>query len=112
MKQRYWRQILFCISLMLAICLFMPTSPVFAQDPKTGQSSSQLDFESPEEIDSHVAGMTDEQIRQAHIQKLKQDISSKPEAGEKATWQGVSTKFFVAARGVAAVLKRTGSFFS
>ena len=71
MKQRYWRQILFCIFLMPAIYLFMPTFPVSAQDPKAGQSNFQLDFQSPEEIDSHVAGMTDEQVRQAHIQKLK-----------------------------------------
>ena len=47
---------------------------------------------------------------------LKQEsaahISSKPEAGEKATWQDVSAKFYGAARGFAAVLKRVGSFFS
>ena len=116
MKQHYCRQMLFCISLMLAIYLFMPTFLVFAQDPKTGQSDSQTDFQSPEEIDSHVAGMTDAQVRQAHVQKLKQEsaahISSKPEAGEKATWQDVSAKFYGAARGFAAVLKRVGSFFS
>jgi len=116
MKQRDWRQISFCVCLMLAIYLFMPTFLVLAQDPKTGQSNSQADFQSPEEIDSHVAGMTDAQVRQAHVQKLKQEsaahISSKPEAGEKATWQDVSAKFYGAARGVAAVLKRVGSFFS
>ena len=77
---------------MLAIYLFMPTFLVFAQDPKTGQSNSQADFQSPEEIDSHVAGMTDAQVRQAHVQKLKQDarkavICLKPQASEKGRSQ-------------------------
>ena len=116
MKQRYWRQILFCISLMLAIYLFMPTFPVFAQDPKTGQSNSQLDFQSPEEIDSHVAGMTDEQVRQAHVQKLKQD-AEKRSASTPASEKGrpankIVDSFYGAAKAAAAVLKRVGSIFS
>ena len=94
MKQRYWRQILFCISLMLAIYVFMPTSPVFAQDSKTGQSNSQLGFQSPEKIDSHVAGMTDEQVRQAYAQKLKQD-AEKQSASENGRHQTRSLTVFM-----------------
>jgi moderate conductance mechanosensitive channel len=112
MKQHYCRQMLFCISLMLAIYLFMPTFLVFAQDPKTGQSNSQTDFQSPEEIDSHVAGMTDAQVRQAHAQKLKQD-AEKRSASTQASEKGRSVNpdidsFQGAAKAAVAVLKRFG----
>jgi small-conductance mechanosensitive channel len=97
---------------MLAIYLFMPTFLVFAQDPKTGQSNSQADFQSSEEIDSHVAGMTDEQVRQAHVQKLKQD-AEKRSASTQASGKGRSINkaidsFYGAAKAAAAVLKRLG----
>jgi small-conductance mechanosensitive channel len=103
---------LFCISLMLAIYLFMPTFLVFAQDPKTGQSNSQTDFQSPEEIDSHVAGMTDAQVRQAHVQKLKQD-AEKRSASTQASGKGRLVNpdidsFQGAAKAAVAVLKRFG----
>jgi small-conductance mechanosensitive channel len=112
MKQHYCRQMLFCISLMLAIYLFMPTFLVFAQDPKTGQSNSQTDFQSPEEIDSHVAGMTDAQVRQAHVQKSKQD-AEKRSASTQASEKGRSVNpdidsFQGAAKAAVAVLKRFG----
>ena len=112
MKQHYCRQMLFCISLMPAIYLFMPTFLVFAQDPKTGQSNSQTDFQSPEEIDSHVAGMTDAQVRQAHVQKLKQD-AEKRSASTQASEKGRSVNpdidsFQGAAKAAVAVLKRFG----
>ena len=112
MKQHYCRQMLFCISLMLAIYLFMPTFLVFAQDPKTGQSNSQTDFQSPKEIDSHVAGMTDEQVRQAHVQKLKQDaekLSASTQASEKGRSVNPDIDSFQgAAKAAEAVLKRLG----
>ena len=112
MKQRYWRQILFCVSLILAIYVFMPTFLVLAQDPKTGHSISQADFQSLEEIDSHVAGMTDEQVRQAHVQKLKQDAQERS-ATTQASENGRSINkaidsFYGAAKAAAAVLKRLG----
>ena len=112
MKQHYCRQMLFCISLMPAIYLFMPTFLVFAQDPKTGQSNSQTDFQSPEEIDSHVAGMTDAQVRQAHVQKLKQDAekrSASTQASEKGRLVNPDIDSFQgAAKAAVAVLKRFG----
>jgi len=112
MKQHYCRQMLFCISLMLAIYLFMPTFLVFAQDPKTGQSNSQADFQSPEEIDSHVAGMSDEQVRKAHVQKLKQDaekLSASTQASEKGRSVNPDIDSFQgAAKAAVAVLKRFG----
>ena len=114
MEQRYWRQIFLGLSLVLTISLCMPTLPVPAQDRKTGQSRSEGDFRAPAEVDAHVAGMTDEQVRQAYAQKLKQEsgrqINSKQEG--KGTWQDISAQFYGAARGAAAVLRRTGSIFS
>jgi hypothetical protein len=114
MERRYGRQISFGISLVLAIYLCMPTFLVLAQDRKAGQSKSPGDFRAPEEVDSHVAGMSDEQVRQAYAQKLKQESSGKINSKQegKGTWQGVSAKFYGAARGAAAVLRLTGSFFS
>ncbi len=70
MERRYWRQISFGISLVLAIYLCMPTFLVLAQDPKSGQYKSEADFPVPAAVDSQVAGMTDEQVRQAYAQNL------------------------------------------
>ena len=116
MKRHFWRQVFFAISLVVAIYLCMPSFLVLAQDPKTGQSKSRQDFHTPKEIDSHVAGMSDVQVRQAYTQKLKQENavnpSSKPEEEGKGTWKGVSAKFYNAARGAAAALNRAGTFFS
>ena len=116
MKRRYWRQLFFGISLMLAIYLFMPTFLVLAQDPKTGQSSSQAEQLAPEEVDSNVAGMTDEQVRQAYAQKLKQEAAGKTastKAAEgKGTRQGVNASFFGSAQKASAVLKRIGGILS
>ncbi|MBW2427749.1 MAG: hypothetical protein JRF56_02240, partial [Deltaproteobacteria bacterium] len=116
MKRRYWRQIFLGISLVLAIYLCMPTFLVLAQDSMAGQSSSPAKNMTPEAVDSHIAAMTDEQVRQAYAQKLKQEsaaqIGSKPAAEGKGTWQDISAQFYGAARAAAAVLKRAGTFFS
>jgi len=42
-----------------------------AQDPKTGQDNSLAQQPAAGEIDAAVAGMTEEQVRQAYAQKLK-----------------------------------------
>jgi small-conductance mechanosensitive channel len=116
MRRRYWRQILLGILLMLATYLLMPTFLVQAQDPEKDQSNPQAEHLKPEEVDSHVAAMSEEQVRQAYAQKLKQEnsgqTSSTQVSGGKGTWKGVSAKFYRAARGTATVLKRAGSIFS
>jgi small-conductance mechanosensitive channel len=116
MRRRYWRQILLGILLMLATYLLMPTFLVQAQDPEKDQSNPQAEHLKPEEVDSHVAAMSEEQVRQAYAQKLKQEnsgqTSSTQVSGGKGTWKGVSAKFYGAARGTATVLKRAGSIFS
>ncbi|CAB1058459.1 Potassium efflux system KefA protein / Small-conductance mechanosensitive channel [Olavius sp. associated proteobacterium Delta 1] len=116
MKRRYGRQLFFGISLTLAIYLFTPTFLVLAQDSKSGQSSSPAEQPAAGAVDAHVAGMTDEQVRQAYAQKLKQEAAAKTgstqAAEEKGTWQGVDTGFFGAAQKASAVLKRIGGILS
>jgi len=117
MEQPYQRQIIFGISLMLAVNIFMSTIPVLAQNPQTDQSSLPA---AAEAVDVNVAGMTDEQVRQAYNQKLKQESTAKinatPEAPVPAPDDGVwillTTNFYGAARSVAAGIKQAGSFFS
>ncbi len=110
------RQTVFAISLMLAVYLLIPAFLVSAQSPETNQTGKPAEHLTPEEIDSQVAGMTDEQIRQAYAGKLKQDAAvragAKPESLEKGTWQDISAQFYDAARSAKAVLKRAGNFIS
>jgi hypothetical protein len=116
MVRRYRRQIIFGFSLLLAIYLIIPADSVMAQSPKTDQTGKPADNLTPEEIDSHVAGMTDEQIRQAYAEILKQDASARTsataQASGKGTWQDISAHFYSAARSAKAVLKRVGNFIS
>ena len=116
MKCHNWKRLLFVSFLMLVLYLCMPTFPVVAQGLKTDQSSSAVTEQASQEVDANVAAMTDKQVRQAYAQKLKQEsaaqFSSTPMAGGEGTRQGVSAKFYGAARVVAADLKRIGSFFS
>jgi small-conductance mechanosensitive channel len=116
MERRYRRQLILGISFMLAIYLFMPTSPVPAQDPKTDQSNSPTQQPAPAEVDAHVAAMTDAQVRQAYAQKLNQESAGKNESGrvshEESSWSDISSKFYGAAQTAAVVLKRVASFFT
>jgi small-conductance mechanosensitive channel len=120
MEQPYRRQILFGISLMLAVYIFMSTIPVLAQNPQTGQSSLPAEPPAAEAIEVNVAGMTDEQVRQAYTQKLKQESTAKiisiPEAPvpvpDDGVWLFLTTNFYGAARSVAAGIKQAGTFFS
>jgi len=116
MKRRCGKQIVFGISLMLAIYLCLPTVPVLAQDSKTVQANSQAQQPAAGEIDANVAGMTDEQVRQAYAQKLKQETAgpsgSTREAEGRGAWQGISASFFGSAQKASAVLKRIGGILS
>jgi small-conductance mechanosensitive channel len=93
----------------------MPTFQPMAQDTQVPQSDQKAESMSPAEVDSHLAGMSDEKVRQAYAQKLKQEnaakITSSPEAKGKGTFKGVSAKFYGAARSAAAILKRVRGFF-
>jgi hypothetical protein len=49
--------------LMLGIYLLIPTGQLFAQDIQTGPPDRLSTTLAAEKIDSHVAGMSDEQVR-------------------------------------------------
>ena len=114
--QNYRRHFFYGVAMMLAVCLLMPALPVSAQTQQAGQTGTQTEPLTPEAIDSHVAGMTDEQIRQAYAEKLKQDAGARTgataQASGKGSWQDISAQFYSAARSAKAVLKRAGGLFS
>ncbi len=117
MRQYLSRIILFCLCLTLSLSLLMPSLQLMAQDTRSVQPVQQAEPISAEEVDKHLAGMSDEQVRQAYKDKLKQDAASRHEsgqvlAGERRTWDAVSLKFYGAAQAVAGVFKRIGSFFT
>jgi len=115
--RRYYGKPFVCLtSLMLAVFIFMPTFAEMAQSQGTDQTGAEAGSLAQEEVDAHVAGMTDEQIRQAYALKLKEESASRAtataQAGGKGTWQDVSAQFYGAARVAKAILKRAGGFFS
>ena len=112
MKAHRLKLVLFILFLMLSIFLLMPTFQLLAQQKPSVQSDLTAEPASPAEIDSHLAGMSDEQVRQAYAQKLKQDAQKRSalnQASEKGRPKSkVSESFFGAAKTVAAVLNRLG----
>ena len=114
MVRRCRRQLIVSISLVLVIYLFIWAMPVSAQSQNTDQTGKPAEHLTPEEIDAHVAGMSDEQVRQAYVQKLKQasgaKVNSSPEARDDGAWAIVSGSFYSGARAVAAGMKHTGDF--
>jgi hypothetical protein len=77
MKLYRSKLILFSLSLMLGIYLLMPTFQVLAQDNPAAQSDQTAEPYVSAEVDSYLAGMSDEQVRQAYAQKLKQDAEKR-----------------------------------
>jgi small-conductance mechanosensitive channel len=116
MKRDYWRQLGLGILPLLAILILLPIFPAMAQSPKVGQTLLPAEPPPAEAADVQVAGMTDEQVRQAYAQTLKQAAAEKAAstqaAGGRSGWQGVSASFFEAAQKASTVLKRLGGFLS
>jgi small-conductance mechanosensitive channel len=116
MGQRYQKNIFLAISLLLAIYLCLPGFWAWAQDTKSGPATSMSDPPTSEDVDAHVAGMTDAQVRQAYAQKLKQETGGKSgsnkAAAENGSWQGISGSFFGAAQKTSSVIKRIGGILS
>ena len=116
MERRYLRQLFVGISLILAIHFLIPAFRVLAQDPTSGQFGSPAEQHAPEAVDAHVAGMTDDQVRQAYSERLKQDAAGQNESErvshEYRSWTDISSRFYGAAQSAAVVLKRVGSFFT
>ncbi len=104
--------ILFSLSIMLSIYLLLPTFQVLAQDTQSAQSEQTAETRSAAEIDRNLAGMSDEQVRQAYAQKLKQDAEkqsdSTPASQKGRPVNKVIDRFYGAARAAGAVLKRLG----
>ena len=104
--------ILLSLSLMLGIYLLMPTFQVLAQDNQSFQPDPTAEPASSAEVDSHLAGMSDAQVRQAYAQKLKQDAQERS-ATTQTSENGRSIKkvidiFHGSAKAAAAVLKSLG----
>ena len=116
MKRHLWKQISLSVSMVLAFYFYIPTFFALAQTPKTPPLRSAQNLKTPADVDSHIAAMSDEQIRQSYAEKLKGEIASKPttstQPGEDGTWEWVSGGFYGAARAIEVVLMRIGSFFS
>ena len=88
MKRNNWRQIIYGISLMLVIYFCMPAFLVLAQDPKTGQASSQTE------------------------QPIAGKAASTQAAKERGPERGISASFFGSAQKASVVLKRIGGILS
>ncbi len=114
MRQHNQKNIFPAISLLLVIYLCLPDLWALAQEAKAGPKASQSNSSTAEAVETQVANMTDEQVRQAYAQILKQASTGKtsPEQEGKGTWQDISAQFYGAARGAAKVLGRIGSILS
>ena len=75
MMRHNWRHFLLGSLLALVFWLYLPTFLGLAQDPQTGQTGPPAEQLDPEAVDAHVAGMTDEQVRQAYTQTLKEEAA-------------------------------------
>jgi len=105
----------FRLPLVLCIWSLITASHLMAQDTPAVQPGPAVGPVSPAEVDSYLAGMSDEQVRQALAQKLKQDAlqqsASTPTPAKGRPADTVVDRFYGAARTSAAVLKRFGSIF-
>jgi small-conductance mechanosensitive channel len=115
MKRHLPKTFMIGLSLLLGVYLVMPIFQLMVQDTRAAQSDKPAAQMAPAEVDSRLAGMSDEQVRQAYSEKLKQDAAGREESGrgshEESSWSDISGRFYGAAQAAAAVLKRVGSFF-
>ncbi|MGD8211990.1 MAG: mechanosensitive ion channel family protein [Desulfobacterales bacterium] len=104
--------ILFRLSLVLGIHLLMPPLQVLAHDNPSVQPYQTAEPTSSAEVDSYLAGMSDEQVRQAYAQRLKQDVQKRstsiPASEKGRPPDKIVDSFYGAAKAAAAVLKRLG----
>jgi small-conductance mechanosensitive channel len=116
MKRYCGKKGYFLISLALGIFLFAATFRGAAQGAETVGSELKTALGATENIDSHIAGMSDVQVRQAYAQKLKQEATAQSASAQspksQLTKDEVSIRFYAAARGASVVLTRVGNIFS
>jgi small-conductance mechanosensitive channel len=107
---------LISLTLTLGLYLLMPALQLMAQDTGSAQPGRSSQPLSAEEVDNRLAGMSDEEVRQAYAQKLKQEAAKQSASNqnleEGSTGNIVLDSFYKAARSASAVLKRVGGIFS
>ena len=115
MKHHLSKILLFSLSITLGLYLLMPEFQLMAQDSRAAKSDQQAEPTSPEEVDRHLAGMSDEQVRQAYAQQLKQDAekqsAASPNSEQRRSGSIVIDSFYRAAR-IAAANSSTVTFFN
>ncbi len=116
MRQYLSKIILFSLCLTLSLYLLVPTFQSMAQDTEPAQPAQLSEPMSPEDVDNHLAGMSDEQVRQAYAQKMKEDLEKQsvasPDSGEESTGNRVLDTFFNSARSARAGLNRLGAILT
>jgi hypothetical protein len=116
MKGYRSKLMLFSLAIIISVFLLMPTFQVLAQETRAAQPGQTAKLSSPAQVDSHLAGMSDSQVRQAYAQKLKQD-AQKQSASTQPSQQGsptnkVFSSFYEAAQSIKAVLKRIENLYA
>ena len=107
MKIYRLKLILFTLTFMLGIYVMMPAYQVLAQVNPSAQSEQSVEPTSSAEVDSYLAGMSDEQVRQAYAQKLKHDALAQS-SSTPAPARRINNWFYGAAKTAKGVLKRLG----
>ena len=75
MKRFSLKPILIVSVLILGVYLLMPALQLMAQQTGSTQPGQPSEPMSAEEVDSRLAAMSDEEVRQAYAEKLKQDAA-------------------------------------
>jgi small-conductance mechanosensitive channel len=87
-----------------------------AQDAPPDSPKADIKSMSAGEVDARVAGMSDEQVRQAYTQKLKQETTAQPGSDpareREETWVAISGTFYKAAGSAAAILGHLRGIFT
>jgi hypothetical protein len=100
MKRHLPKTMMIGLSFLLGVYLVMPIFQLTVPDTRAAQSEKSAAQMAPAEVDSRLAGMSDEQVRQAYGEKLKQDAAGGNESGqaseEEKSWSSVLRVFLPA----------------
>ena len=102
--------------ILLGICLLVPSVQLGAQETSPTSSTAPAKSLSSKEVDARIAGMSDEQVRQAYTQKLKQETAAQPGSAQVAeletSWVLVTETFYKAASSATAILGHLRGVFT
>ncbi|NNL76957.1 MAG: hypothetical protein HKO68_11525, partial [Desulfobacterales bacterium] len=116
MKAYPLKSILFVLTLILSTYLITPTLHVMAQETLVTQPDLKTTPTSPEELDSYLSEMSDEQVRQAYSQRLKQDAEKRSDSVQTPQRVTATIKvfniFYSAAGSIKTVLKNIENLFT